>query len=392
MSVCSLSPWPVFEADEIQQVEEILLSGRVNQWTGDQVVKFNEEFANWCGVDFAIGLANGTLALEAALRACGVGVGDEVIVTPRTFIASASSVNIIGATPVFCDVDRVSGNVTADTIAPHITSRTKAIIAVHLAGWPCEMAAIMDMARSCGIYVIEDCAQAHGGMHQGRRLGGWGHVAAWSFCQDKIMSTGGEGGAVTTNDSSLWSEMWAYKDHGKSFVKTRDPAPPSGFRWLHDSIGSNSRMMEIQAAIGRLQLRKMERWHIGRTKNASMLHDAVLSAGDVARSHRTGELDVHAYYRFYAYVNPIALADGWCRNRIISRAGELGLPLFQGTCPEVYLERAFDLAPGRPPERLPVARELGETSLMALVHPTITEIEMGRCAQILKQVLQEAQR
>lgn len=390
--VNAMSPWPVYGDLEIDRVVQVLRSGRVNQWTGQEVVGFNREFAGWVGTGYAIGLANGTLALEAGLRACGIGPGDEVIVTPRTFFASASSIHTVGATPVFCDVDRDSGNITPHSIGAVLTVRTKAIIAVHLAGWPCDMEGIMDLARAHDLWVIEDCAQAHGGMHRGKPLGSWGDIGAWSFCQDKIMTTGGEGGAITTDNSVLWERVWSWKDHGKNFMKASAANPPPGFRWLHDSMGTNWRMMEIQAAIGRIQLARMEDWHAQRSANAATLRKAVYQAGSVARAPEPNEQDRHAYYRFYCYVQHEALRDGWSRDRIIARAAELGLPLFQGSCSEIYLEKAFDNAAGRPSHRLPIARELGETSLMALVHPTLSSRQIEHCAQILEQVLREAQR
>lgn len=388
----ALSPWPRYSEEEIAAVGAILESGRVNQWTGSQVNAFNTDFAAWCGVDHAIGLANGTLALEAALRAIDLRPGDEIIVTPRTFIASVSCVLSLGGMPVFCDVDRDSGNVTPAAIEACLSPRTKAIIPVHLGGWPCDMTAIMDIAAEKGIWVIEDCAQAHGAKHRGRPVGGWGHIAAWSFCQDKIMSTGGEGGAITTNLHAFWRTIWAFKDHGKNYAKVHAKDGATGFRWLHDSVGTNWRMLEIQAAIGRLQLVKMDEWSERRRANALILHDAVREAGDVVRAPQTDAADQHAYYRFYCYVQPEALAAGWSRDRIIDEALKLGLPLFQGACPEVYLEKAFDRAPGRPDKRLPVASELGETSLMALVHPTLTGQEIERCGQIFADVLRRARR
>ena len=384
-----IASWPSFSETEAELVASTLRSGRVNYWTGQEGRVFEQEFAAWCGTQHAIALANGTLALDLALRALGVGPGDEVIVTPRTFIASVSSVINAGATPVFADVCRDSGNITAETIAPLIGPRTKAIVPVHLAGWPCDMTAIMDLAAAHELAVVEDCAQAHGARHKGQSVGSFGHVGAWSFCQDKIMTTGGEGGMVTTDDESLWSAMWSFKDHGKSWdaVYKRDHAP--GYRWVHESFGTNWRMLEMQSVIGRYQLTQMSDWHARRTSNAAAMIDAIEPFAS-ARTPLPNAGDTHAMYKLYTYIQPERLRAGWTRDRIIDALGSRGAPAFQGTCAEVYLERAFDGTGFRPPVRLPIARQLGETSIMFLTHPTLTGTDMDRICAAIGSVFAEA--
>lgn len=388
----SLPPWPSFSEEEIEQVTRLLRSGRVNYWTGDEGRAFEREFAAFVGTEHAVALANGTLALDAALHALGIGPGDEVVVTPRTFIASVSSVVNAGATPVFADVDRDSGNLSAATIAPVLTDRTRAIIPVHLGGWPCDMGPIMDLARARDIAVIEDCAQAHGARYLGRSVGAIGTIGAWSFCQDKVITTGGEGGMVTTDDHDLWSRMWSYKDHGKSWEAVYEREHPPGYRWLHESFGTNWRMLEVQSAIGRIQLRRLTEWTTARTRNAAFLHALCDRFPAALRAPLPPEGSTHAYYRFYAYVRPDGLRDGWSRDRIVAAVNELGVPLYQGSCSEVYLERAFDGTGFAPLQRLPVARELGETSLMFLTHPTIGETDLARVGEAFTQVMTEASR
>jgi dTDP-4-amino-4,6-dideoxygalactose transaminase len=268
------TPWPNFTVEEANVVRDVILSNKVNYWTGQECREFEKEFSSWTGVKHAVALTNGTVALDVALKALGIGQGDEVIVTPRTFLASVSCVINAGAVPIFADVDRDSQNITAETILSVLTSRTKAILCVHLAGWPCEMDPIMVLAEKYNIFVIEDCAQAHGAHYKGRSVGSIGHIGAWSFCQDKIMTTGGEGGMVTTNDQVLWSKMWSHKDHGKSWEAIYEHQHAFGFRWLHESFGTNWRMMEVQAAIGRIQLRRMENWHSQRIDNAQKIWTA----------------------------------------------------------------------------------------------------------------------
>ena len=368
--------WPSFSDEEVSAVADVLRSNRVNYWTGQECRKFETEFADWVGTNHAIALTNGTVALDLALQGLGIGQGDEVVVTPRTFLASVSCVVNAGAVPVFAEIDENSGNITAETITAVLTPRTKAVIVVHLAGWPCDMDTIMALAETHGLKVIEDCAQAHGARYKGRSVGSIGHVGAWSFCQDKIMTTGGEGGMVTTDDAELWSRMWAFKDHGKSYdaVYNRQHAP--GFRWLHESFGTNWRMIEMQATIGRIQLAKMANWTQQRSANAQIIADALAAFskddGPVrvplfkcygCNSCDDGEGCHHANYKFYAYVRPEMLAEGWSRDKIIEEIGKFGVPCYQGSCSEVYLERAFDDTGWRPANRFPIAKQLGETSL-----------------------------
>ncbi|UYG09558.1 DegT/DnrJ/EryC1/StrS family aminotransferase [Halomonas sp. M4R1S46] len=382
-------PWPDYSEAEVAAVSRVLRSNRVNYWTGDEGRAFEEEFARFAGTRYAVAVANGTTALDLALHGLGVGVGGEVIVTSRTFLASVSSIVNAGAIPVFADVDRDSQNITAETVAPRITPRTRAILAVHLAGWPCDMAPLTALAEQHGLAIIEDCAQAHGACYRGRSVGGLGDVAAWSFCQDKIMSTGGEGGMVTTNDRDLWQRMWAYKDHGKSWDAVYERDPPPGFRWLHESFGTNWRLTEMQAAIGRIQLGRMPEWVRQRRRNAETLWQAARTMPGLRVPTLPDDI-VHAAYKAYVFVEPAALAEGWDRDRIQQAVVEGGVPCFSGTCSEVYRERAFDGTGWRPDAPLPVARELGETSLMFLVHPTLGAAEMALTVDTLWDVMQRA--
>lgn len=383
------SPWPSFTEEEANAARDVILSNKVNYWTGQETRSFEKEFAAWSGTEYAVALANGTVALDLALKALGIGAGDEVIVTSRTFLASVSSIVNAGAVPVFADVDLDSQNFTAETIKPVLTPRTKALICVHLAGWPCDMDPIMALANEHGLKVIEDCAQAHGAFYKGRPVGSIGHIGAWSFCQDKIMTTGGEGGMVTTNDRQLWADMWAYKDHGKSWeaVYEREHAP--GFRWLHESFGTNWRMLEVQAVIGRIQLRRMQDWHRARLDNARAIWTAARQL-PALRVPALPDDEVHAAYKCYVFVRPASLKPDWSRDRILNEIIARGVPAFSGSCSEVYLEKAFDNTDWRPAQRLANARELGETSMMFMVHPTLTGQEIGLTCKVISEVVQQA--
>jgi dTDP-4-amino-4,6-dideoxygalactose transaminase len=385
------SPWPSFSDEEADAVAEVIRSNRVNYWTGEECRLFEREFAAWVNSKKAVSVSNGTLALDLALKALDIGPGDEVIVTPRTFIASISCVVTAGATPVFADVDLDSGNISPTTIAPKITGKTRAIIPVHLAGWPADMEGILALARPAGIAVIEDCAQAHGAMINGKSVGSFGDIGAWSFCQDKIMTTGGEGGMVTTDDEELWSKMWSYKDHGKSWDAVYNRDHPPGYRWLHESFGTNWRMLEVQAVIGRIQLRRMAEWTKRRTWIAEQMMDALSDFPSSIRVPRPESSMQHAFYRLYAYVRPDGLKKGWSRDRIVEACNARGAPVYQGSCSEVYREKAFDGSTFRPSQRLPAALELGETSLMFLTHPTITKQQIDKLTSIVRDVISISQ-
>jgi len=386
----NFSPWPSFTEEEANAVRNVLLSNKVNYWTGTEGREFEKEFAAFSDSQYAVAVANGTLALDLALVGLNIAHGDEVIVTSRTFLASVSSIVTCGAIPVFAVVDLNSQNITAETIEAVLTPKTKAIICVHLAGMPCEMDSIMALAAEKDLFVIEDCAQAHGAKYKGRSVGSIGHVGAWSFCQDKIMTTGGEGGMVTTNDEALWKKMWGYKDHGKSWDAIYNKEHPPGFRWLHESFGTNWRLTEMQSTIGRVQLKRMPEWTKRRNVNAALVEGA-LSEFSCVRLIEVPEYIKHAQYKYYAFIKIERLKENWTRDRIVNEINTLGVPCFQGSCSEVYLEKAFDGTNFKPKQRLPAAKELGETSLMFLVHPTLTEQEINLTCEVISTVLKNAQ-
>lgn len=380
-----LSGWPSFPEEAIEKVSSVLRSGKVNYWTGDECHHFEDEFAAYIGVPYAIAVANGTVALELALHALDIQPWDEVVTTCRSFVATASSIVMRGAQPVFADIDASSQNITAETISRVLTPRTKAIIVVHLAGWPCEMDEIIALANKHGIKVIEDCAQAHGATYKGRKVGSIGDVGAFSFCQDKIMTTGGEGGMLTLKDESLWKRAWAYKDHGRSYdaVFKRQHAP--GFRWLHESFGTNWRMTEMQGVLGRWGLTQLEDWITARRNNAQLLRE-LFSQIESVRIEEPPEYMRHSYYKYYAFLKTHRMKHENQRERIMEALTERGVPVFTGGCSEIYLEKSFQQAGFSPSARLPIARQIGDTSLMFLVHPTITEKEMVVVSSCIEEV------
>lgn len=386
----AVAPWPFFSEEELEAVAGVLRSGKVNYWTGEQGRMFEMEFASSAGCKYGVALANGTLALEVALYALGIGPGDEVITTSRTFIASASCAVMRGARPVCVDVDRESQNITPETIRSAITPRTKAIIAVHLAGWPCDMDSISQLAKEHNLKVIEDCAQATGATYKGKPVGSLSDAAAFSFCQDKIITTGGEGGMLTTNLEQVWRKAWSFKDHGKSYEAVYHRSHAPGFRWLHEEFGTNWRMTEMQSAIGRVQMTKLGEWIRKRRQHAALLTDrfSKIPAFRVTVAPPSVE---HAYYKYYVFVQPSELRENWTRDRIMEAISKQGVPCFSGSCSEIYLEKAFP-AEWMPAQRLPVAKELGENSLMFLVHPTLSLEDMNLTAEIVEAVMAKAVR
>jgi dTDP-4-amino-4,6-dideoxygalactose transaminase len=382
------SPWPSFTQEEADAVSRVLLSNKVNYWTGQEGREFEREFAAFAGTDYAIAVANGTLALDLALQGLGIGVGDEVVVTPRTFLASATSVINAGATPVFADVDPDTQNITPETVAAVITPKTKAVVCVHLAGWPCDMDGFMALAEQHDLFVVEDCAQAHGATYNGRSVGSLGHVGCWSFCQDKIMSTGGEGGMVTCNDRELWSRMWSFKDHGKSWEAVYEREHPPGFRWLHESVGTNWRLTEMQAAIGRIQLRRMQDWTIARKANCQAIWQTASALTGLRAPIVPSEIG-HAGYKCYVFVdeNMVSGSVGEVRDIIMGALVAKGVPCFSGSCSEIYREKAFTRLALGPPKRLPIAKRLAESSLMFLVHPTLNDFEIRKACSTLEDVV-----
>ncbi len=384
-----LAPWPVFGEEDIAAVTAVLQSGRVNYWTGEETRRFEQEFSATVGCRYGVAVANGTLALEAALAALEIGPGDDVLVTCRSFVASASCCVMRGARPVFADVDPNSQNVTAETLEAALTPRTRAVIAVHLAGWPCEMNAINRLAIDHGLAVIEDCAQSHGARYRGRPVGSLGDVAAFSFCQDKILTTGGEGGMVVTNREDLWQRAWSLKDHGKDYEAAHRHDPAAVFKWLHASVGTNWRMTEMQGVLGRFALRRLPRWCAQRRQLAAQLESQLQRLPALRITPAPAHIG-HSYYKYYSFLRPEYLRPGWNRDRIVKAIQAEGIPCGSGICPEIYREQAFAHGDSCPQIPLPVARQLGETSLMFLVHPTLSPADMDDTGLAVERVFRVA--
>ncbi|WP_232307425.1 DegT/DnrJ/EryC1/StrS family aminotransferase [Sphingobium chungbukense] len=380
--------WPQHEADEVAAVVRILETGRVNSMIhGEQTRMFEAEFAAFCGVPHAIAVSNGTVALELALRALEIGPGDEVILPSRSFFASAACIVAVGATPVFADIDPVSNAIDPQSARRMLTARSRAILCVHLAGWPCDMKALRALADERGLWLIEDCAQAHGATLHGRPVGGFGDAAAFSFCTDKIMSTGGEGGMVLLRDEARWKRAWAYKDHGKNPDKYFSPPTARGFRYLHDSFGSNWRMTEMQAAIGRAQLVKLPTWLARRRRNAEVLM-ALLNNDPAVEVPPIPDHIGHAFYRLYVTVAADRLDEAGTAP-IIDRMARMGMPVGSGSCADMTREAAFAAVDVRRDGTLPVAQDMGRRSIAFPVDHLLDENDMHRLANCLEIAMAE---
>ena len=391
MSDHKLAPWPFYADDEIAAVARVLKSGGVNYWTGDEGRQFETEYAASCNVKHGLTVANGTLALELALYGLGIGDGAEVIVPARTFVATASAVAARGGIPVVADIDPASQNITAETMAAALSPHTKAVIVVHLAGWPVDMDPILSLARKHGLSVIEDCAQAHGAMHRGRPVGGIGDVGCFSFCQDKIITTGGEGGMVVTSDTAAYKKMWAYRDHGKDYDLTAAPSNGLDYRWLVSRFGANWRLTEPQSAIGRLQLKKLPQWVERRRANAAALNDALADLNVVTLAHPPAHA-FHSYYKYYFRLQIDGLKTDWDRNRVCAELDALGVPARMGTCPDISKEAAFAHAgfTKHPPH--PNAARIADEVMMLPVHPTLTPGHVAFMADTTQKILRQATR
>ncbi|KWV92897.1 DegT/DnrJ/EryC1/StrS aminotransferase family protein [Erythrobacter sp. YT30] len=383
------SNWPCHEQDEIEAVSKVLASGRVNSLVhGDQNKAFEKEFADYVGVPFAVAVSNGTVSIELALRALGVGKGDEVIVPARSFFATTSAVVAVGATPVFAEVETDTQNIDPASVERVISDKTRAIACVHLAGQPCDMDRLCDIAERHGLFLIEDCAQAHGAMWRGRAVGSFGDAGSFSFCTDKIMSTGGEGGMLVMKDETVWRRSWAYKDHGKDPIRLREKSnsAPGEFRYCIDDFGSNFRMTEMQAAIGRLQLKKLDDWVARRRENACALVEEATKHPAVS-SMNVPDHAFHTFYKCYVLLDLQLLPEGVSRSMVLAALMAEGIACGSGSCPDMSREGAFSDLEVRRDGDLAASHEMAARTIMFQVDHTLTPEDTARYGRALVRVL-----
>ncbi len=337
----ALPHWPQFDEDAIAAVTAVLRSGKVNYWTGLKGMEFEEAFAAWQGSTYAVSCATGTAALHVALSALGIGPGDEVIVPSYTFIATSFAVVQAGAIPRFADVNIDDHCISIASAEKLLSTRTRAIIPVHLYGNVCDMDPLMAFAKAHDLFVIEDNAEAFGGKYKGRKTGTIGHMAACSFCQNKTFTTGGEGGMVTTDDEGLAWQARSVRDHGYD-VKDRLNllALEQKLSYIHNRVGWNYRMTEMQSAIGLSELARIDAWNLpARRRNARILMDALCGLPQVTHlpidtpERRNG---------WYVCAFSLDIERMHCTiDEFVAAAAAEGAPCWRVFWPQCHTERAF---------------------------------------------------
>jgi dTDP-4-amino-4,6-dideoxygalactose transaminase len=362
----------MYSNKQIDSVIKVLKKNKTNYWTGSEGRKFEKEFSNYHNTKYSVTVSNGSIALEIALKALNLKKNTKVIVTPRSFVISASCVVNLGLKPTFADVDN-NGNLSIDGIEKVFDKNVKAIIVVHLNGLPCDLDPILKFVKKKKIYLIEDCSQAHGAVYKNKRVGSFGHISTWSFCQDKIISTGGEGGMISTNNKKLWLKCWSIKDHGKNYKSVFYKKHKTGFKWLHDEIGSNYRLTEMQAAIGRVQLRSLNKLIKKRNLIAKLyLHELkdfytkfnILKKPNFLYIKKNTSIK-HAYYRLNFFINKNKIKQ----TKLIEQLNDNNISCGVGSCPEIYREKVFKKLKSFSQSRLPNAKLLGETSITFPINP-----------------------
>ena len=390
--------YPYFNQNTQRRVQKVLKSGRVNYWTGNECKDFEKEFSNYHKVKHSLTVSNGSVALEISLQALNLKKRDSVIVTPRSFIMSASCVLNLGLKPIFADVDD-NGNMSIEGIKKVYNKSVKAIIVVHLNGLVCDLDPILNFVKKKKLFLIEDCSQAHGAVYKGKKVGSFGHISTWSFCQDKIMSTGGEGGMISTNNTKLWLKLWSLKDHGKNYKSVFNKKHNNQFKWLHDDLGSNYRMTEMQAVIGREQLKSLDKQIKRRNLIANLylngLKDYYLKFDilkkprfkyqtyHLKKNSKKNNQYFHAFYRLNLFINRNKINQ----KKLIEQLNKSKINCGVGSCPEIYREKIFKKLKFYPKKRLSNAKLLGETSLMFQINPykssTKVKLEINTIKKIL---------
>ena len=380
--------YPFFDKNSINRVTKILRSGKVNYWEGIECNKFEKEFSKYLNNKYSVSLCNGSVALELGLKALNLKKGEQVIVTPRSFIISASAVLNLGLIPVFSDVDD-NGNINITNIIKIFNKKIKALIVVHLNGLSCDMDPILKFVKKRKIFLIEDCSQAHGAVYKGKKVGSLGDLSTWSFCRDKIISTGGEGGMISTNKKNLWHKIWSLKDHGKNFKRVFYQKHKTGFKWLHDDLGSNYRMTEMQAALGREQLNTLDkqiktrnfiaRLYINGLKDYFIKSDILKNLDLKCESCPLKKNKIkcnkctHSFYRLNLFINKKKINQ----IKLIEQFNKKKIECTVGSCPEIYREKIFKNLGIYQKKRLQNAKLLGESSIMFPINPnkSLTKIK-----------------
>ena len=383
------SSWPIYTKEETAKVIKVLKSNKVNYWTGIEGKKFEKEFSNFFKIKYTCAIANASLGLECALKALNVKNGDEVIVPSKSYVSSASCVVNVNAKPVFADVDLNSQNITSNTIKKLINSKTKAIICVHLGGYPCDMKNILELCKKHKIKIIEDCSQAHGAKIRKKYVGTFGDISVWSFCNDKIISTLGEGGMIGTNNKDLYERIWQLKEIGKVRKLMIKKYKNTAYRWVHNTFGTNLRLTEIQSAVGRMQLKRLKNFIKIRNFNSKKILNNLEKFKSVSVPIIPKKF-THAFYRCYVRIDKKNLKNGWSKYKIIENLIKQGVPCNEGSCSELYREKSFKKFGYIPKKRLKNARKLSESSIAFQVDHSINLNQLQKIIISIKQTFLKA--
>jgi len=399
MPTSAYHTWPHYTQSEAEIIKQVLLSNKVNYWTGTETRKFEIEFKHTIRCRYTIAVSNHDAAFDLALLGLDIQSGDEVILSPLTDFYSINSLVAIGATPIFADVCPQTNNITHETVAEVISAQTKAVVCLHYAGLPCDMDPILDLAFSKNLSVVEDCSQALGAQYKGHPVGSLGDISYFSFSDDAIVTTAGEGGMVATNKFQFWDRMRAHKDGGKSFDKMTYLMPIND-KLVHDRFGTNLRMTELQGAIGRLQLKNIKRWNVKRNayltsiwKTVSAIDGLFAPLDSHSSNVLAGDLQdqiIHGGYKCIVLVDPLTLNPGWDRDAIVEELQELGVPCYSAKYEEVYHQTAVKEARLCPAEILHGAQYFSEHGILFDVHPALSIKDVDKICRDIKAIMQYA--
>ena len=373
------SKWPNYDSKIINKIINILKSGRTNYLIGKEGSKFEKNFSKFYNIKYTNVVANASLGLELSLLSLNLKKGDEVIVTPRSYHSSVSSIIRAGLTPIFADIDRYSMNICPKSIEKNISKKTKAIICVHLYGMPCDMKKINKLCTKFKLKVIEDCSQAHGTKISKKYVGSFGDISVFSFCQDKIISTGGEGGMIATNNKKLHNKIWSLKEIGKNKTKYHKVDNSSNnFPYLHDSIGTNARITEIQSCIGNYQLNKLKNYIRRRNLNAMIYYEKLKKCKYLIIPKFSSNI-THSYYRYTVIINDKLIK----RSLLMKNLKMEGVECNVGGCPTIYDEKYFKKNFRINKNNFPNTEYLKDKTISFIVDQTVDKKEIRKVCNIL---------
>ncbi len=376
--------WPNFDKNLISKVNSIISSGKINYTEGSYGIKFEKEFSKFVGNKYSVAICNGTAALEVAIKSLRLPKNSEILVPARSFFSSASCIVNTGYVPVFVDVDLSTQNISIDDIKKKITKKTKAIICVHLAGLPCDMYGIKKIINKKKISIIEDCSQAHGASIDNKQVGSFGDISTWSFCNDKIISTLGEGGMISTNKKKLYLFCKRIINHGTNL---KDNKKTEKFIYNKDYFGTNLRITEIQSCAGLEQLKKLKKIQKKRENISKSYHKILSRYKSYFNCYYPSKKIKSAWYRLYFFLRTDLKKYQKLRFKIIQDLRKNNLKCFTGSCPEIYLEKAFKKLNNSKIIRLKNCKTLGETSIALEINHTLKYSQHKKKILILKQVI-----